>query len=470
MEKKAGWWQPVLFAALAGGMGWGIRGQYGHETGAMIAGLLVSLTLIFLLCPRTNRETVFRAAAWGTFAMGFGGTMTYGQTLGLTHDPDLIGNAEAWRWGMTGCAVKGGIWIGLAGVFLGMGLGGVRYKPLEILMLMLAMVGAYFMGSALLNEPFNPAAKELPALYFSDAWHWEPREDLTPRREYWGGLLFALATAVLYSRFARKDGLALHMAIWGVIGGAIGFPLGQSLQSYHAWHREAFTAGFWAQLDPHMNWWNMMEITFGATMGAFLGLGLWLNRAKIEPAPVHEEDRIPVSAELGLLVVHIGLLLAVAFVAWRPVDALYDLGLIMGIIPMTAIIGGKLWPYLQILPLTLLPIAGKTLRQLVYKEEAIGVFAGWSLYLVIPLLLALAYAVFLIRRRRETQPDRDPIGPLLLFCAWLYFLLNYAFFRFPWPWTEWTGRTPSGIIFVICIAGLTLMVIPGMLRTRKEES
>ena len=31
------WWQPVLFAAMVSGLGWGIRGQYGHETGAMIS-------------------------------------------------------------------------------------------------------------------------------------------------------------------------------------------------------------------------------------------------------------------------------------------------------------------------------------------------------------------------------------------------------------------------------------------------
>ena len=36
---------PMCFASLAGGMGWWIRGQYGHETGAMIAGLLVALVL-----------------------------------------------------------------------------------------------------------------------------------------------------------------------------------------------------------------------------------------------------------------------------------------------------------------------------------------------------------------------------------------------------------------------------------------
>jgi hypothetical protein len=32
------WWQVVLFSSLAGGLGWGIRGQYGHETGAMTYG------------------------------------------------------------------------------------------------------------------------------------------------------------------------------------------------------------------------------------------------------------------------------------------------------------------------------------------------------------------------------------------------------------------------------------------------
>ena len=38
----------MLLVAMAGGLGWGIRGQYGHETGAMIAGVLVGFTLILL--------------------------------------------------------------------------------------------------------------------------------------------------------------------------------------------------------------------------------------------------------------------------------------------------------------------------------------------------------------------------------------------------------------------------------------
>ena len=40
-------WLVMLATGMAGGMGWGMRGQYGHETGAMIAGVLVSLCLLY---------------------------------------------------------------------------------------------------------------------------------------------------------------------------------------------------------------------------------------------------------------------------------------------------------------------------------------------------------------------------------------------------------------------------------------
>ena len=110
-------WLVMITSAMAGGMGWGVRGQYGHETGAMIAGVLVSLILVFLFCPNNNSIQVVRAAALGTIAMGFGGSMTYGQTVGLTHDAPLIGNWSSLCWGMIGLAIKGGVWIGFFGFF-----------------------------------------------------------------------------------------------------------------------------------------------------------------------------------------------------------------------------------------------------------------------------------------------------------------------------------------------------------------
>ena len=61
------------------------------------------------------------------------------------------------------------------------------------------------LGIYILNEPFNPGNKELPSIYFSDDWYWEPGENLKPRREQWGGLLFALAFLFSYIGLIKKD-------------------------------------------------------------------------------------------------------------------------------------------------------------------------------------------------------------------------------------------------------------------------
>ena len=121
-------------------------------------------------------------------------------------------------------------------------------------------------------------------------------------------------------------------------------------------------------ITQHFNWWNIMETTFGTVMGAVLGLGLWLNRRRI--AVSSEPDVSPLPGWLiGLLLaVHVSLLVLVEFesnifdskLKW--IDGVYALGLMMGLIPLVMCVRGRWWPYLQLLPITLLPIAGKTLR------------------------------------------------------------------------------------------------------------
>lgn len=234
----------VILTSMAAGTGWGIRGQYGHETGAMIAGTLASLTLVMLFVPGTVSLSGARAAAMMATAIGIGGSMTYGQTVGLSHDHDIIGNTDAWWWGMLGLFVKGGVWIGFGGLLLGMGLGGRRYRSLEMTLLLLAAVGLFFAGVWLLNMPFDPDNKQLPRLYFSDHWHFEPEKyeagEMKCRFETWGGYWLALIGLTLYTRLIRGDRLAFRMAITGIIGGGLGFSGGQCTQSAHAWHPEWF--------------------------------------------------------------------------------------------------------------------------------------------------------------------------------------------------------------------------------------
>lgn len=457
-------WKVILTGALAGAMGWGIRGQYGHETGAMMAGLLVSLSLLLLLFPSAPAPGAMRAAGFCTIAIGIGGSMTYGQTVGLTHDPELVGNWAALRWGMVGLAVKGAIWIGFAGAFFGLGLSGVRYRAWEIIGMMLGMLALAWFGIRWFNEPFDPAHRILPAIYFSDDWRWEPDAALKPRREVWGGLLIALLGLIAYLRLARRDVPATRLAVWAMLGGALGFPLGQSLQAFHAWNPEIFRQGIWLRLDPLMNWWNWMETTFGAVMGGVLGLGLWLNRHRVKFHPESFSAPLPAGVAGLLLVIHLVLLIGVEFFSVRWIDRLYDFGLLLALIPIIGVAGDRRWPY-WMLPVTVLPIAGKTVRELVYKQAAMAPFPGWMIYFVIPLLGAIAIAIWLQTVRFAGKPAGTSLRPALLFATGVFFGLNFAFFRFPWPWEAWTTRTPNALVYTVCAVGLTMLAL-----VRKEQS
>ncbi|MDA7866829.1 hypothetical protein N9B57_02725 [Verrucomicrobia bacterium] len=457
----------VLLSAMAGGMGWGIRGQYGHETGAMIAGALVGLVLAFFFCPRVSSLFTARAVALMTVAIGFGGSMTYGQTVGLTHDAPLIGNTDALTWGMVGLFIKGGLWIAFAGAFLGIGLSRVDYKPTEIASLLVLMVFLLFLGVSLINHPFDPAEKILPNVYFSDHWFWEPDSELKPRPERWGGLFFALVGVLIYVSIIKRDKLAQVLTLFGFLAGGFGFSLGQSVQAYHAWHPEVFEAGIFAkasvsQVISHFNWWNMMETTFGAVFGAILGLGVWLNRGLIRTESSKDQVEMSPANEWLLVLVHVAALLAWNFLNYPALDQFAGHAITMGLLPIFGIVAGRYWPFLITLPIVILPIAGKTIRQLVYGTKQIEEPLGWAVYGVVPVVLALIIALIQIYRSKHGQTGRNFARWALLYAAWAFFCLNFAFFDFSWPWApleDWTGRTPNAAIFGVCLIVITLMTL-----------
>jgi len=149
--------------------------------------------------------------------------------------------------------------------------------------------------------------------------------------------------------------------------------------------------------------------------------------------------------------------------AWKPVV----FGLMLGFIPVVALAGGRWWPWLVMLPITSLPIAGKTLRELVDKQHAIAPALGWAFFVVAPQTACVVAAICFAPKAEKPCEAKTFLRPVLLLTTWMYFGLNHAFFQFPWPWATWTMRTPNAIIYTLCALGLSCLAVRGWRRRAK---
>jgi len=398
---------------------------------------------------------------------------------------------------MLGLALKGGVWIGFGGLFLGMGLSGTRYRPAEVMLLLAGAVGLFFLGIWLVNSPYDPTNKQLPFLYFSDHWQFEPgrweQGLIKPRYETFGGYWAALIGLALYARVIRGDRLALRMAAFGVLGGAMGFPGGQCIQSAHAWHPDWFQEGgrfgFGEALFRTFNWWNVMETTFGAIWGAVVGLGLWLNRRLINVDDTNDRAMLPAPVEVVLAVVYASFVLAGEFEYLNPQDLpihtldflqthpfefvsywYIEIGIVIVSLPLIGISGGRLSPYVAILLLIPMTICGKTLRAVGHTTDDTSVWfqnygLAWYMLVQVPLAIGLVIAAWLIQKASEHTTARAA-GVSLFVMSSVYFCLNSAFFGFPdvlEPIEQWGGRHANQAFFLLSTICLMLTSVMSLL-------
>jgi hypothetical protein len=100
-----------LLTGLSLWLGWGIRGNFGHEYGAMMPGALAAMAAV-LLSGRDDWQP--RIAYFGTFgALGwsFGGSISYMQVVGYTHS----GHSPSVLYGFACLFVIGFLWAALGG-------------------------------------------------------------------------------------------------------------------------------------------------------------------------------------------------------------------------------------------------------------------------------------------------------------------------------------------------------------------
>ncbi len=262
----------IALTTLALSYSWGMRGLVvGGEKGAMLPGAYLGLLLAWFSGSDVIRDNFWIFAAAGALSMFFGGSETYGQTLGFVLHPERRRGGR--MKGYTGVALKGALWFGLSGTVLGMAFSSAAgiYKWYDMVMMVLMIPIAQIVGVRLFNHPFDKKNGIFPTMYFS-----------IDRREEWGGNLATILVIVTFVCM-RSDDLALVLGFAGAGSGALGWVIALWLYkiSERPLKNGKYLFGKVARRG-YVNGWKIMEFALGAFGGLGISLLYCLNFDKVE--------------------------------------------------------------------------------------------------------------------------------------------------------------------------------------------
>jgi hypothetical protein len=287
----------IVLSGLTMSVGWGFRGDYGHEAGAMVPGALLGLAI----CLWSGRQDWWRRATimamCGAVGWGFGGQMSYGLITGYTASASLPDVTYGY-----GCLfLIGGLWAGIGSAILALSITQSRSYlecfagPLLVLWLVwLAMdlsgltswlVQKWYLNdtdwfaamSALLAAGIYAAIvpRSRPACFFimllAGGW-WAGYIILTcllglhmtpPHSDNWSGCMGLFVAIVLYL-ICRKNRAALNVTLYGFLAGGIGFAVGDFVNMLG--RAQWGPIGRFESLQG-LDYWKWMEQLFGLIMG-----------------------------------------------------------------------------------------------------------------------------------------------------------------------------------------------------------
>lgn len=217
----------LFLPALILGLGWAIRGHFGHEWGASWAGAMGALAVVLVFNRKDWSSRAPALAGLGAIGWAVGGMMSYGVVIGYCRGTDFLNVA----YGYAMLAVIGGLYGFLGGGMLGLGLETTDEKKPDWAALIAQMVagGWLFWGF----------------LIYQLEWFMTP-----PRSELWAACLGA-AVALAWYLYRVNFHKALRVAVYSALGAGFGFAFGNFIQTLGTASGVAY------------NWWNVMEFTLG---------------------------------------------------------------------------------------------------------------------------------------------------------------------------------------------------------------
>ncbi|MCA9435936.1 MAG: hypothetical protein KC978_09150 [Candidatus Omnitrophica bacterium] len=229
----------VLVGALAMSYGWGFRGDYGHEAGAMVPGALLGMAL----CLCSGREDWIRRTAiagWlGAIGWGIGGQVSYGMIPSYTISdsfPDVL-------YGYSCLFLVGALWGGIGAAILSFAWTKSQKElatfigPTFALGSLWCLIGALFWIPEHVHETYSlapldrlTAAGESPPIWLSIVALLErfsqSLNSFTVSKMHdidWLGAMTALSVAGLYAAFSKRSRKACGLIAILAIGWWVGY-------------------------------------------------------------------------------------------------------------------------------------------------------------------------------------------------------------------------------------------------------
>ena len=205
----------VLLIGIALSIGWGIRGNFGHEYGAAFAGCLAAIAAAVLSGREDWRDKVGYFALFGAIGWGFGATQSYMQVIAYTQS----GHASSQFYGYIALFYIGFLWAALGGAGTSFAAVATKERITKAILPLLFVLGAWMLQD-LVEDPLGRWLEE--GVKFDSTWarHKNPLywfdSDYLPA-------IFALIGVAAYDLYERKgDKTRWYLpafAVGGVLSG-----------------------------------------------------------------------------------------------------------------------------------------------------------------------------------------------------------------------------------------------------------
>ncbi|MVM28660.1 hypothetical protein GO755_01355 [Spirosoma sp. HMF4905] len=208
-------WQSVLLGGLALSIGWGIRGNFGHEYGAAFAGCLAAIVIPLLSGRSDWQQRVLYFAFFGAIGWGFGASVSYMQVIAYTQS----GQSLTQLYGYTALFYIGFLWAGLGGAGTALAAVAERERLVQLFKPVLVVFGIWFLQDLFEDQIANAlqsgikldhtASRHKSPLYWFDA-------------DYLAAATALLAMGI-YDLIDQKNRTAWWLPVFGISGALLGW-------------------------------------------------------------------------------------------------------------------------------------------------------------------------------------------------------------------------------------------------------